>query len=53
MIATLRKRDFLLAWLGGLISLIGDWILLIALPLHIYDLTGSTFAFELTGVAGT
>lgn len=44
MIATLRKRDFLLAWLGGLISLIGDWILLIALPLHIYDLTGSTLA---------
>lgn len=44
MIATLRQRDFLLAWLGGLISMIGDWVLYIALPLYVYQLTGSTLA---------
>lgn len=44
MIATLRQRDFLLAWLGGLVSMMGDWVLYIALPLYVYQLTGSTLA---------
>ncbi|MDQ3614911.1 MAG: MFS transporter [Chloroflexota bacterium] len=44
MIATLRQRDFALAWLGGLISMMGDWVLYIALPLYVYQLTGSTLA---------
>jgi MFS family permease len=44
MLATLRQRDFLLAWLGGLISMIGNWVLIIALPIYVYQLTGSTLA---------
>jgi MFS family permease len=44
MIATLRHRDFSLLWFGGLISLTGDWMLRVALPVHVYNLTGSTLA---------
>jgi MFS family permease len=44
MIATLRQRDFLLAWLGGLVSMMGDWALFIALPIYVYQLTDSTLA---------
>lgn len=36
-----RIRDFRLVWSGGLVNDLGDWLLLIALPVHIYDLTGS------------
>jgi MFS family permease len=44
MIATLRQRDFLLAWVGGLVSMIGNWVLLIVLPIYVYQLTGSALA---------
>jgi MFS family permease len=39
-----RRRAFGLVWTGGLISMIGDWILWIALPIRVFELTGSAFA---------
>jgi MFS family permease len=44
MFALLRNRDFGLLWLAGLISLAGSLALVVALPLHIYQLTDSTLA---------
>jgi MFS family permease len=44
MIATLRNKNFALLWAGGLISMIGNWILIAAMPFHIYSLTGSALA---------
>ncbi len=44
MFAMLRQRDFGLLWLAGLISVIGDLAMIVALPLHIYKLTDSTLA---------
>jgi predicted MFS family arabinose efflux permease len=44
MLATLRQRDFSLLWFAGLISLTGTWMLNIALPIVIYDMTGSALA---------
>jgi Na+/melibiose symporter-like transporter len=44
MLSTLRQRNFALLWFGGLISLAGDWVLFIALPIYVYTLTGSTLA---------
>ncbi|GHO75836.1 MFS transporter [Ktedonobacter sp. SOSP1-85] len=41
MFTALRKRDFALLWLGQIVSLSGDWLLLLALPFYIYQLTGS------------
>lgn len=44
MLAVLRQRNFLLIWLSGLISMTGDWILYIALPIYVYTITGSPMA---------
>jgi MFS family permease len=44
MLRILRQRNFGLLWTGGLISMIGDWILFVGLPFEIYRLTGSTLA---------
>lgn len=48
MLATLRQRDFALLWLAGLISMAGSLALWVALPLHVYSLTGSTLATATT-----
>jgi MFS family permease len=47
MFATLRQRNFALLWFGGLISIAGNWMLSVALPIYVYQLTGSILA---TGV---
>lgn len=44
MITTLRNRNFFLLWSGGLISMIGNWMLMAALPFYVYQLTGSALA---------
>jgi MFS family permease len=47
--AALQHRDFRRLWLAGLISDSGDWLLLVSLPILVFQLTGSTlqtsFAF--------
>jgi MFS family permease len=47
-VATLLQRDFGLVWLSSLVSLIGDWALVVGLPIVVYRLTGSAL---LTSVA--
>ncbi|MDQ6602744.1 MAG: MFS transporter [Chloroflexota bacterium] len=44
MLGVLRQRNYALLWIGQLISVFGDWVLLIALPFYIFDLTGSALA---------
>lgn len=44
MLAVLKNRNFTLLWFAGLISIIGNWVLLAALPFYVYELTGSAFA---------
>jgi Na+/melibiose symporter-like transporter len=52
MLRLLRFREFRLLWLGGLVSMIGDWALLAALPFEIYRRTGSTLATAGVMIAG-
>jgi MFS family permease len=44
VLRVLRHPDFALAWSGGLISMIGTWALWIALPIQVYELSGSALA---------
>ena len=36
-----RTRDFRLVWSGGLVNDIGDWLLLVALPVYVFIKSGS------------
>jgi MFS family permease len=44
LLKLLRQRNFSLLWVGQFISIIGDWVLFIALPFYTYSLTGSVLA---------
>ena len=44
MLALLRQRNVALLWVGALISQVGDYVLLIGLPLRVYTMTHSTLA---------
>ncbi len=42
-----RRRDFRLAWAGGLVNDTGDWVLNVALPVYVFTETGSGTATAL------
>ena len=52
MVNLLRQRNFSLLWFAGLISMLGDWVLFIALPIYTYELTRSSLATGLMFMAG-
>ena len=41
MFQALRVRDFRLLWVGGVISALGTWLLVLAIPAHVLLVTGS------------
>jgi MFS family permease len=51
MISVMRQRNFALLWSGGFISMVGDWMLFTALPIYIYQLTGSALATSISFMA--
>jgi MFS family permease len=53
MLGVLQQRDFALVWTSALISQIGDWVLIAALPFYVYATTGSTLASGATFLAGS
>ena len=47
----LRIRDFRLLWTGELLSSLGSWLLLVAVPYQVFELTGSALATGITFIA--
>ena len=41
LLQALRIRDFRLLWVGGLVSALGSWLLILAIPAHVFLATGS------------
>jgi MFS family permease len=41
MTVVLRQRNFALLWMGALVSRVGDFVLLVALPFYVYTVSGS------------
>src|SRR4051812_16418604 len=39
-----RHRSFACVWSAGLVSMIGDWMLWVVLPIRVYELSGSPLA---------
>ena len=50
MKAPLRTPAFVRLWIAGFISETGDWVLLVALPVFVYQLSGSAAATATTFV---
>ena len=48
MLGVLRIRDYRMLLAGQLLSNIGDWLLLVAAPYFVFELTGSSLATGLT-----
>ena len=44
MLGLFRQRNFSLLWIGNFISMMGDWMLLVALPFYVFQRTGSALA---------
>jgi MFS family permease len=52
MFQALRIRDFRWLWTGGSISALGSWLLVLAVPAHLYAVTGSLAKTGLSLAAG-
>jgi predicted MFS family arabinose efflux permease len=48
MFQALRIRDFRLLWSGSVVSMLGSWLLILAIPAHVFEVTGSLRATGLT-----
>jgi 8-oxo-dGTP pyrophosphatase MutT (NUDIX family)/MFS family permease len=48
MLNVLRIRDFRLLWAAGLVSSLGSWLLVLAVPAHVYEVTKSITATGFT-----
>jgi MFS family permease len=51
MIDVLRQRNFALLFVAGIISMVGDWALWVALPITVFQLTHSTVAMGATALS--
>jgi MFS family permease len=48
MFQALKIRDFRYLWAGGIVSSLGSWLLTLAVPVHVFLVTGSLAATGLT-----
>ncbi len=53
MFVALRRRNFALLWIGQFVSLAGDYMLVVALPFYVFQLTGSILQTGIMFVAET
>ena len=51
LLQLLRNRNFMLMWWVGLVSWVGNYMLFIALPVYVYNETGSTLATSFSVIA--
>src|SRR4051812_8884134 len=51
MVLALHDHDFRRVWAAQSISSVGDWFLVLAIPVHVYALTGSPLATGLVYAA--